>query len=142
MNKENTTLLFLDDYRMPIDCAKYMYRKGVDCTIYHKQWFIVRSYYAFVRYITENGLPQFISFDHDLADEFRDTIHENHCFNQENKKEYTGMDCAKWLVNYCINNNKPLPEYAVHSANPVGAENIDGLLKSYNNMLNNKIKET
>lgn len=136
MNKENTTLLFLDDYRMPIDCAKYMYRKGVDCTIYHKQWVIVRSYYAFVKYITENGLPQFISFDHDLADleESRDMSYKNHRFNEESKKEYTGMDCAKWIVNYCLDNDKPLPKYAVHSANPVGAENIDMLLKSFNNI--------
>jgi hypothetical protein len=35
------------------------------------------------------------------------------------------------LVDYCIDNNKVLPEYAIQSANPVGRENIDGLLKNF-----------
>ena len=93
MNKENTTLLFLDDYRMPIDCANYMYRKNVDCRIYHKEWNIVRSYWQFVKWIEENELPDFISFDHDLGDvvELKEELPIEQCFDLENKKEYTGM---------------------------------------------------
>ena len=65
----------------------------------------------------------FISFDHDLADvvELKEELPIEQWFDLENNKEYTGMDCAKWLVNYCLDNNKPLSKYAVHSANPAGA---------------------
>ena len=41
------------------------------------------------------------------------------------------MDCAKWLVDYCIDNQLTLPLYNIQSANPVGKENIDGLLKNF-----------
>jgi hypothetical protein len=47
------------------------------------------------------------------------------------QKEMTGMDCAKWLVDYCIANQLTLPLYNIQSANPVGKENIDGLLKNF-----------
>ncbi len=126
-------LLFLDDYREPIDCAKYMYRKGVDCKIYHEQWNIVRSYGQFVKWITENGLPEFISFDHDLGDveELKEDLPVEEWFDLENNREYNGMDCAKWLVEYCMDNKLQLPKYAVHSANPAGTENIEGLFLSF-----------
>lgn len=75
----------------------------------------VRSYAEFVAYITEYGLPDFISFDHDLG------LEEN------------GYDCAKWLVNYCLDNDLRLPEFAVHSQNPVGKENISSLLNNFKN---------
>ena len=45
----------------------------------------------------------------------------------------TGYDCAKWLVEYCMDNDKDIPPYGIQSANPVGKENIDKLLKSYKN---------
>ena len=48
------------------------------------------------------------------------------------------MECAKWLIEYCLDNNKNLPEYYVHSANPVGAKNIKSLLDSFKNR---RIKE-
>lgn len=125
--------LFLDDYRTPIDCAQYMYRRGVDCRIYHTEFAIVRSYGSFVDWITHNGLPEFISFDHDLADVHEDLEQKeiSEWFDIENNREYTGMDCAKWLVNYCMDRNLKLPEYAVHSANPAGIENIIGLLENF-----------
>ncbi len=130
---EFSYLLFLDDYRMPVDCAKYMYRKGIDCRIYHKEWVIVRSYGQFTKWITENGLPEFISFDHDLSDieELKEGLPIEEWFNLTENKEYTGMECAKWLVEYCMDNNKPLPQFAVHSANVPGTQNIEGLLNNY-----------
>lgn len=130
---KSNVLLFLDDYRMPIDCATYMYRRGVDCKIYHEEWVIVRSYLQFVQWIEENGLPVFISFDHDLADvvELKEGLPVEEWFDLDSNREYNGMDCAKWLVNYCMDNDKPLPNYTVHSANPCGTENIEGLLASF-----------
>jgi hypothetical protein len=38
--------------------------------------------------------------------------------------EETGLDSAKFLVDYCADNGFKLPLYQVHSANPVGRRNI------------------
>ncbi|MEI8205105.1 MAG: cyclic-phosphate processing receiver domain-containing protein [Bacteroidota bacterium] len=113
MNADNTVFLFLDDCRIPSDSAKYMRQRNIDSSIYLKNWIIVRSYNEFVEWIEQNGLPDVISFDHDLGNDL------------------SGMDCAKWLINYCLDNCKSLPLYAVHSANPPGAANIEGLFKSF-----------
>ena len=82
-------------------------------------WTIVRNYEEFVKHIEENGLPDEISFDHDLGEDIK-----------------TGYDCAKWLCNYCWTNGIPIPTYNVHSANPVGRDNIIGVLKSFEQKLN------
>ena len=47
-------------------------------------------------------------------------------------KEKTGLECAKWLIDYCIDNNQELPNYLCHSQNPVGKDNILGLLDNFN----------
>lgn len=75
----------------------------------------LRSYTEFVAYIEANNLPDFISFDHDLG------------------IEESGYDCAKWLVNYCLDHNLRLPEFEVHSQNPVGKVNILALLNNFKN---------
>ena len=87
-------------------------------------WVIVRSYDEFVNHITENGIPDLISFDHDLGIE-----HIQYYFN--NVVEKTGKDCAKWLVDYCIDNQLELPKYYVHSANPIGRQNIINYLENF-----------
>ena len=76
----------------------------------------VRSYKEFVTYIIDSGLPDFISFDHDLG------------------LQESGYDCAKWLVNFCLDNNLRLPKFDVHSQNPVGKENILSLLLNFKKM--------
>lgn len=81
----------------------------------------VKSYFEFTEFILQNRLPDFISFDHDLGE------------------EKTGYDCAKWLVNFCMDNNLQLPEFSVHSQNPVGKENIQLLLENFNKVFTNKI---
>lgn len=115
--------LFLDDERMPIDCAKYMYTRLSNVTVYHEKWEIVRNYDEFVDYIKTEGLPDIISFDHDLGFYKNPTDYD--------KKEKTGYDCAKWLVDYCIDNKKKLPEFLVHSMNPIGYQNIKKYLENY-----------
>ena len=111
-------LLWLDDIRNPLE-NNWLVFSPIDQP-YEVIW--VKKYHEFVSWITENGLPDAICFDHDLSD-----IH----INKSTYKEMTGMDCAKWLVEYCMDNNKKLPLYNIQSANPVGKDNIDGLLKSY-----------
>lgn len=70
------------------------------------------------------GLPDFISFDHDLSDRIwtPDDDYED--------TEKTGYDCAKWLVDYCLDHKLQIPEYAIHSMNSTGAERIMSYLKN------------
>ena len=124
--------LFLDDIRHPYDCISYMPSPG----IYAKwKWEIVRNYDEFVSHILENGLPDIISFDHDLADEayspkmYEGTEEYNKLY--ETFKEKTGYCCAKWLVDYCMDNGLKLPEFEVHSMNPAGGENIKKYLENF-----------
>jgi hypothetical protein len=88
------TKLFLDDIRDAPD----------------NTWAVVRSFDAFKEWIIANGIPDVISFDHDLGLEVP-----------------TGMDCAKWIVTRGL----VLKSFLVHSANPPGRENIDGLLRNW-----------
>jgi hypothetical protein len=45
--------------------------------------------------------------------------------------EYTGYDCAKWLVDYCMDNDLDLPYWDIQSANPVGKTNINSIMNNY-----------
>ena len=115
--------LFLDDFRMPKDAYNYLLQP-----IYISvNWEIVRSYDEFVKYITEHGIPEIISLDHDLADEHYESRQE---YDQYTEK--TGYHCALWLINYCIDNNKKLPAtILIHSMNVTGSLNIKSLFESY-----------
>lgn len=123
----HSKLLFLDDIRNPIDCIGFKHII-IDKEIYLRDWSIVRSFAEFVVWIEANGLPDFISFDHDLG------LSETPEITEQN-----GMTCAKWLVNYCMDNELPLPEFVVHSQNPVGKKNIEGLLDWYRIQMTTKI---
>lgn len=125
-------ILWLDDLRNPfIDLEGRVPKE--DGTII---W--VLNHEQFVQWIEKFGLPDIISFDHDLAHEHYTP--EEYWSDYEASKKYqdakiyqekTGLDCAKWLVNYCIDNNKPLPKFYIHSANPVGADNIRFYLENF-----------
>lgn len=126
--------LFLDDERIPLDVSWTALPLDIkwDATA----WDIVRSYTQFIEYITYNGLPDFVSFDHDLADQhYKDFFRakdDNQDLAYDMYEEKTGYDCVKWLVGYCIKHNLDFPVYAVHSMNPIGKDNIIGLVNSYN----------
>jgi hypothetical protein len=97
------TYLFLDDVReIPKD--------GND-------WVLVKTFEEFKNWIKSNGVPEVISFDHDLG-----------------MCQKSGMDAAKWLVEQDLTCNAFIPEnfrFFVHSANPCGRANIQGLLENY-----------
>ena len=95
--------IFLDDIRIPLD----------------EQWIIIKSYYDFIEYIPKIDFKEIseISLDHDLGD--------------ESEKEKTGFDVAKWLVDYCIDNDYIMPQIKVHSSNTVGADNIILLINNF-----------
>lgn len=121
--------LFLDDFRIPMDCILHCLVPINIRSIYNSSdWVIVRNYKEFVDFIVESGMPDFISFDHDLAD-----IHYSQDFSNPDaiNVEKTGYDCAKWLINYCMDNNLKLPNFVVHSQNPVGKKNIESILFNF-----------
>jgi len=118
-------LLFLDDIRYPLDAYHYTEQD----IFLREDWHVVRNYAQFVSRILEKGLPEMISFDHDLADE--------HYLEQDSQEyvEKTGYDCAKWLIEYCMDHDVELPEFYCHSMNPVGKENIESLLNNFKKRL-------
>jgi hypothetical protein len=119
--------LYLDDYRLP-----------------PKGWIVVRNYDEFIDFIEKNGLPDSISFDHDLAEEhYPWSLETEPAFSKgfidyTIYSEKTGYACAQWLVNYCLKNKKALPYWKVHSANHIGAGNIENLLLNYKETNNEK----
>lgn len=121
--------LFLDDIRNPADV------KWIQLPL--APWVIVRKYEDFVKVIEQRGLPEFIAFDHDLADEHypfnepKGGIAHPKTIPYDDYKEKTGFHAAKWLVDYCLDNDKKLPMFVVHSMNRVGSENITSLLNNF-----------
>lgn len=118
--------LYLDDQRTPTTTING-----------YEPWAVVRNYDEFVAWITENGVPDLISFDHDLAEE-----HIEDYFKQklsigyqqpdyDSYKEKTGLDCARWLVEHCQENNLQIKSVSVHSHNPVGGANIQSLINGF-----------
>jgi hypothetical protein len=127
--------LFLDDFRIPKDAARGLVPSHLNKMFWENDWHIVRSYHQFAKWIVENGLPDFIAFDHDLAD-----VHYSMDFTKDKNNqgtEKTGYDCAKWLGDYCIQNGLKLPDFVVHSQNPVGKLNIQGYLANVKKFLEN-----
>ena len=121
-------ILWLDDMRNP---RQYLSaKKNTDTFIRNKNFYDglmnktnidfvwVKSFDEFCNYIIKNGLPEFVSFDHDLG-----------------KGLPKGLDCAKWLVEYCRKHKINLPKFYVHSANPNGQREINALL-------NRNVRET
>lgn len=87
--------LYLDDERLPKTKTPF---------------FIARSYEDFVYTITTHGIPQYISFDHDLG------LHSG-----------SGYECVIWFTGWVLGMDNKLPynfNYNVHSANPVGTKRI------------------
>lgn len=130
--------LFLDDIRVPSDVSHYVINPNLKKFYSESEFDIVRSYNEFVEYIVDNGVPDLISFDHDLADEhYHPSMYsgsDQYNKNYDQFKEKTGFDCAKFLIEYCMDNEVELPEYLVHSMNPVGSQNIRSLLDNYSKL--------
>lgn len=131
------SFLFLDDIREPEDVYDYMsllmYKSSEDT-----KWDIVRNYNEFVDYITKNGLPTFISFDHDLAAShytpehlWSDYAKSKAWQDAQVHEEKTGYDCAVWLLKYCKAKKLKLPLFVCHSQNPVGRDKINNLMDEY-----------
>jgi len=118
--------IFLDDIRVPTDVT-WVYIP-VD-----QHYSVVRSYKEFVDLITlRREVPKYVCYDHDLADcHYGDGLN-NDQIDYNKYQEKTGYDCAKWLVNYCMERGIKHPPYIVHSMNPIGKLNIESYINSYN----------
>jgi hypothetical protein len=82
---------------------------------------IARSAAQAIALVEARGMPSFVSFDHDLG------------LNADGSLAPSGHDFAKWLIEEDLSGRR-LPdefEFVVHSANPVGKKNIEGLLRGY-----------
>jgi hypothetical protein len=131
--------LFLDDVRMPKDTFDYM-KLPIYISV---DWSIVRNYYAFKAIVEGKGIPEIVSFDHDLADEHYDPkIVGGESYEQiyDMFDEKTGYHCAKWLIDYCIGINEKLPtEIFIHSMNPAGSMNIKSLFDTYSKVFGERV---
>ena len=125
-----TKRLFLDDWRVPKDCAQYMWQRRVDCRIFHEEWDIVRSYGQFIDWIEKNGIPSVVSFDYDLDDveELKEDLPIEEWFDLEENRAYNGADCLRYLIRKCREDKRPLPQCIIHSANPDGCDEMKELV--------------
>lgn len=123
--------LFLDDIRTPEEVFGY-----INAQIYKEEWWICRNYTQFIAFVRKaNVLITHISFDHDLGeDEAKEKIAKGMSKRKargEKKLAKSGYDCAKWLIEYCIEREMKLPAILIHTANPVGRKNLEFLFNNY-----------
>lgn len=100
--------IYLDDKRNPADTYP---DSG--------EWTVVRNYWEFMDLLAVRGGDfSVVSFDHDLGE------------TATGKLLATGYDAIKEWV-YLLSPDPTLVEVRVHSANPVGAENIRAYWRSW-----------
>ena len=112
-------LVWIDDIRDPQESTwQHWIKKNFGTNDFDITW--IKSYKEFVDFVDKNGLPSNVSFDHDLGDV------------EDPNNEKTGYDCAKYIVDYCMDNDRDIPNYRIQSDNGPGRENIDKYLQNYN----------
>lgn len=92
--------LFIDDERFPID----------------DNWVVVRTSDEAIDFIKKNGIPGYISFDHDLGD------------------DDDSIKIVNFMIDYVLDGHGVFPvdfDYYVHSQNPTGKRNIEGKLDGF-----------
>lgn len=119
--------LFLDDVRT-LDMVWPDWSKPIGFP--SLEWVVVRSYTEAIALMKNRGCPDFMSFDHDLE-------LDHYTGYKAGVNGFTGMDVARWMVERDLDSQgdfiPPSFGFYVHSANPVGAENIRMLLDQYLN---------
>lgn len=127
--------LFLDDIRYPFQ-AKDSFIEGESLKkrsgIEDASWYIVRSYPQFVKKIQIHGIPDNVSFDHDLCHEHMIYYFEGRWPTEGGYPDHpvkTGFHCAQFLVDFWERSGKvKTPRCFIHTANEVGAINIHRVL--------------
>lgn len=114
--------IYLDDVRTPVETNRFI-----------DKWVVVRTYDEFVDTLTSyvdkfKKLPPVISLDHDLGEKSVSFIGANPFAKipYEEIDERTGMDCAKFLIETCIEKDIFVSDVvlSIHSHNVVGTENL------------------
>jgi hypothetical protein len=138
--------LFLDDLRKPEHAYIYPKRNGAGLIIetqslkyvsnvQNDDWIVVRNYDDFVKTIEEKGLPDVVSFDHDLSTEYVQHYYKvtekTGIIEYGNLKPDSGYHCAKFICQKCLEKNTPFPRYFIHSANKWGGENIKNYIENF-----------
>ena len=119
--------LFLDDNRLPAEVNGDIYDEA--------GWRVVGNYQEFISYVMEEGVPEVVSFDHDLADEHYDIDwYEVYVEGlMPATSQPTGLECLKWLVKFCQDTNTPMPKKMLcHSMNPIGKQMIEEHIAKWN----------
>ncbi len=121
-------LLFLDDQRvvdvdvkMPASCD-LLIRKSA------------KNYEEFVEIIRTNGLPKVVSLDHDIHPRHYQIGAMNNFINLNGYEKCdikSGLDCARFLIKYCLENKLKLPICYFHSQNPAGRQAMSDLITKY-----------
>jgi len=120
--------LYLDDIRRNAEVS-HNDTRGLGLEIgQSNKWIIARDYSQFIEIINNNfDKIELISFDHDI------------CSFDQNGNELTGKDAANYLIDYCMDNRKHLPDWFVHSDNNSGNKNIRQLLINYMFRVENRL---
>ena len=120
--------IFLDDERKD-PTVVHNQQRGLGIGVGKaNNWIIARNYNQFVE-LVKNRFDDidFISFDHDISS-----------FDFSGK-EMTGKDAAMFLTDYCMDNQKNIPDWFVHSDNNKGNENIRQWILNYMFRVENSI---
>ena len=121
-------LLWLNDLENPV--PNRVVKPGtLNFTEIHR----VKSFGQFKRWITENGLPDFVSFDFDLDENYnhRAMVPLADWYSVNEIRSYNGYDAAKWLVKYCVDTGTNLPYFNCHSEFQKDRDIIEGFLNRY-----------
>jgi len=95
-----TYRMFLDDERDPPE-------DGQD-------WLVFRSSSHAVAFMLLRGIPNYVSFDHDLGG------------------DDTSLNAIEWMIAVLVENKKKrFFDFYVHSQNPIGKKNIEDYFKSF-----------
>jgi hypothetical protein len=78
-----------------------------------KKFVIARTSQEAISLIKKKGFPKYMSLDHDLGG------------------DDTGQKFVKWITKEYIDKNLPDFSFNIHSANPVGKENMESLLNNF-----------
>jgi len=108
----NKWWLFLDDVR---DLGQYPCNY---VALDHSKAMVARSSEKAIKLVSLYGLPTFMALDHDL---------------RKNDTTMIFLHALAGLYDFGVT---PPPDYAVHSANPVGTDNIHTFMKSWKAVYN------
>lgn len=123
---ELKTCVYVDDLRLPIQRLEG-----------YADWVVCRSWAEWVEYLSMRGVPDHVSFDHDLAQEHLDDFRKYEfegiaAINYGDFKQWTGLGCAQYYCEFCELHNLEMKGVAAHcTERPLGARNIRETLNAY-----------